>query len=218
MRVQVVFLAAALALSLLATHTSVPAQGARSAQKLYKWTDKDGNVHYSDQIPPEAKEYARERLSDQGVAVERTERAQTPEELAAQKAAADKEIADAKRAEEQRKADEALMNSYASEEDLTRAYNQRLDLLSQTIDARNMEITAREQSLTSLVAQAAEMERGGRPVSDAIKQMIASERTEIDRQKQFLVKREAEKITAKTDYERDMARYKSALARTTKDK
>ena len=88
-------------------------------------------------------------------------------------------IADAKHAEDLRKADEALMNSYASEEDLTRAYSQRLDLLSQTIDARQMEIAAREQSLTSLVTQAAEMERGGRPVSDAIKQMIASERTEI---------------------------------------
>ena len=217
MRVQVIFVAAALALGFVSVHSNVQAQSDSKA-KLYKWTDQDGNVHYSDQIPPEAKEYARERVNDQGVAVERIERALTPEELAAQKAAADKAIADAKHAEEMRKADEALMNSYASEEDLTRAYSQRLDLLSQTIDARQMEIAAREQSLTSLVAQAAEMERGGRPVSDAIKQMIASERTEIDRQKQFLLKKETEKLTAKQDYDRDMAAYKSALARANKDK
>lgn len=217
MRVQVIFVAAALALGFVSVHSNVQAQSS-SKPKLYKWTDQEGNVHYSDQIPPEAKEYARERVNEQGVAVERVDRAQTPEELAAQKAAADKAIADAKRAEEMRKADEALMNSYASEEDLTRAYSQRLDLLSQTIDARQMEITAREQSLTSLVAQAAEMERGGRPVSDAIKQMIASERTEIDRQKQFLLKKETEKLTAKQDYDRDMAAYKSALARANKDK
>ena len=62
------------------------------------------------------------------------------------------------------------------------------------------------------------MERGGRAVSDALKQMIASERVEIDRQKAFLVKKEAEKITAKTDYDRDVARYKTALARSQKDK
>lgn len=217
MRVQVIFVAAALALGFVSVHSNVQAQSS-SKPKLYKWTDQEGNVHYSDQIPPEAKEYARERVNEQGVAVERVDRAQTPEELAAQKAAADKAIADAKRAEEMRKADEALMNSYASEEDLTRAYSQRLDLLSQTIDARQMEITAREQSLTSLVTQAAEMERGGRPVSDAIKQMIASERTEIDRQKQFLLKKETEKLTAKQDYDRDMAAYKSALARAKKDK
>lgn len=217
MRVQVIFVAAALALSFVSVHSNVQAQSGSKA-KLYKWTDQEGNVHYSDQIPPEAKEYARERVNDQGVAVERIERALTPEELAAQKAAADKAIADAKHAEDLRKADEALMNSYASEEDLTRAYSQRLDLLSQTIDARQMEIAAREQSLTSLVTQAAEMERGGRPVSDAIKQMIASERTEIDRQKQFLLKKESEKLTAKKDYDRDMAAYKSALARANRDK
>lgn len=217
MRVQVIFVAAALALGFVSVHSNVQAQSDSKA-KLYKWTDQEGNVHYSDQIPPEAKEYARERVNDQGVAVERIDRALTPEEFAAQKAAADKAIADAKHAEDLRKADEALMNSYASEEDLTRAYSQRLDLLSQTIDARQMEIAAREQSLTSLVTQAAEMERGGRPVSDAIKQMIASERTEIDRQKQFLLKKETEKLSAKQDYDRDMAAYKAALARTNRDK
>ena len=94
-----------------------------------------------------------------------------------------------------------------------RAYNQRMDLLAQTIDARRIEINSREQSLGKLVAQAAEMERAGRPVSDALKQMISSERVEIDRQKAFLVKKEAEKITAKADYDRDFAKYKAALAR-----
>lgn len=186
--------------------------------KLYKWTDKDGNVHYSDSIPPEAKEYARERLSEQGVSVERVDRAMTPEELAAIKAAEKAAAEKAAEAERRRKADEALLNSYASEEDLTRAYNQRMDLLAQTIDARRIEINSREQSLGKLVAQAAEMERAGRPVSDALKQMISSERVEIDRQKAFLVKKEAEKITAKADYDRDFAKYKAALARAEANK
>lgn len=183
-------------------------------RKLYKWTDKDGNIHYSDSIPPEAKEYARERLSDQGVSVEQVDRAMTPEELAAVKAAEKSAAEKAAEAERQRKADEALLNSYASEDDLTRAYNQRMDLLAQSIDARRIEINSREQSLSKLVAQAAEMERAGRPVSDALKQMITGERAEIDRQKAFMAKKEAEKITAKSDYERDFAKYKAALART----
>ena len=216
MQVRVVFVAAALALSFAVVSDGVQAQE-KNGPKLYKWTDQEGNIHYSDQIPPEAKEYARERLSGQGVAVERTDRALTPEELAAEKAAAEKAEAEAAMTEELRKADEALVNSYASEEDLTRAYKQRLDLLGQTIDARHIEIAAREQSVSTLVAQAAEMERGGRPVSDALKQMIASERVEIDRQKAFLAKKEAEKLTAKSDYDRDMARYKAALARSQKD-
>ena len=191
-----------------------PLAAADKGRKLYKWTDKDGNIHYSDSIPPEAKEYARERLSNQGVSVEQVDRAMTPEELAAVKAAEKSAAEKAAEAERQRKADEALLNSHASEDDLTRAYNQRMDLLAQSIDARRIEINSREQSLAKLVAQAAEMERAGRPVSDALKQMITGERAEIDRQKAFMAKKEAEKITAKSDYERDFAKYKAALART----
>ncbi len=204
-------LTAALALAAILALSTAQAQS--SGKKLYKWTDQQGNVHYSDQIPPEAKEYARERFSDRGVSVERIDRAMTPEEIAAQQAAEDKAIADAKAAEERRKADEALLNSYANEEDLVRSFNQRIDLLNQTVEARRIEIGAREQSLAGLVAQAAEMERGGQVVSDALKEMIAGERAEIERQKQFLKDREGEKDSARADYERDLARYKAALAR-----
>jgi chromosome segregation ATPase len=196
---------------------SSAADAAGSAGKLYKWTDKDGNIHYSDQIPPEAKEYAREKINEQGISVERTDRALTPEERAA-KEAEERRVADeAATKEARRKADEALLNSYASEEDLDRAYSQRMDLLGQTIEARRVEINAREISLSQLVAQAADMERSGRTVSDALKQMITGERVEIERQKQFLVRKEAEKIEAKADYERDLAKYKEAVARAKQD-
>lgn len=210
-----VILTAALACAFISALPDAHAQP--KSKKLYKWTDQQGNVHYSDQIPPEAKEYARERMSEQGVSVERVDRAQTPEEIAARIAAEDKAAAEAKAAEERRKADEALLNSYANEEDLVRSFNQRIDLLNQTVEARRIEISAREQGLAKLVAQAAEMERSGRTVSDALKQTISGERTEIERQKQFLLKKESEKEAARVDYERDIARYKEALARTKKD-
>lgn len=213
MRTQLL-IAIAVALTVAATPTLLHSGQVTKVGNMYKWTDKDGNVHFSDQIPAEAKELAREKVNDQGVSVERVERALTPEEQAAVAAAERKAAEEARLAEEQRKADEALVNSYASEEDLTRAYNQRMDLLSQTIEARKIEISAREGSLSKLVAQAAELERGGRPVSDALKQMISSERVEIDRQKQFMAKKEAEKLTAKSDYDRDMAKYKTALQRS----
>lgn len=199
------------------TVTTSPVVAQDKVGKLYKWTDKDGNIHYSDQIPQEAKEYAREKFNDQGVSVERTERAQTAEERAKAEAEANRIAEETKAREERRRADEALLNSYASEEDLVRAYNQRMDLLGQTIEARRVEINAREISLSQLVGQAADMERGGRTVSDAIKQMITGERAEIERQKQFLIRKEAEKDVARADYERDMAKYKAAVARTKED-
>lgn len=198
---------------LLSAPVALAQSGVEKVGNMYKWKDKDGNVHFSDQIPPEAAGYAREKFNEQGVAVEQVDRALTPEEQKAKEDAARKAEEEAKAAEARRKADEALLNSYASEEDLTRAYNQRMDLLAQTIEARKVEIGAREQSLSKLVAQAAEMERGGRAVSDTLKQMITAERAEIDRQKKFLVEKEGEKTVAKTDYEHDVAKYREALAR-----
>ena len=60
--------------------------GPTAAQKLYKWVDKDGNVHYSDQVPPDQVDQARQELTEQGVVVDRMDRAPTAEELEAMKA------------------------------------------------------------------------------------------------------------------------------------
>lgn len=202
--------------ALLAALVLALASGPLTAQagKMYKWTDKDGNVHYSDQIPPEAVEYGREKFNDQGIAVEKVDRARTPEELAAQREAERIAAEEARRAEEQRKADETLIASYASEEDLVRAYDQRIDLLQQTIEARRIEISAREQSLSKLIAQAADLERSGRPVSDALKQMITSEQNEISRQRTFLENKDKERTQIEADHERQLARFREAMARS----
>ncbi len=187
--------------------------GSAEAAKLYKWVDEDGNVTYSDQVPPDQAEKAREELNKDGITVKQIERAQTPEELAAKyKAEEDARLA-ALDAAEQRRRDKALLDSYASESDLTRSYNQRVDLLQQTIEAREVEIGLREQGMTKLVAQAAETERAGRAVPEALKQMIDGERKEIDRQRSFVKDKKVELIRAKDDYDRDMARYREVAAR-----
>ena len=41
----------------------------RSAQKVYKWTDANGQVHYSETVPPEFANRDRVVLNDQGVHV-----------------------------------------------------------------------------------------------------------------------------------------------------
>jgi|GEM_PF-737325 len=212
------FLALVTSLLLAATAGEVYAQTTAAPGKLYKWVDKDGNVHFSDQVPADQAGYAREKMNDQGVSVEKVERALTGEEQAKKLSDEASAIALAKRLGDEKKADEILLNSYASETDLKRAYDQRMDLLGQTIEARRIEINAREQSLSSLVAEAANLERAGKPVSDTLKQMITAERGEIDKQKAYLKQKDSEKGQALIDYQRDQARYKAALARDSERK
>jgi len=191
--------------------------GTVNAAKLYKWVDEDGNVTYSDQVPPDQAQLAREELNKDGITVDKVTRALSPEEQAAvYKAEEDARLA-ALTAEEERRRDKALLDSYAGEADLTRAYNQRVDLLEQTIEAREVEIGLREQGMTKLVAQAAETERAGRAVPEALKQLIDGERKEIDRQRTHVKERKVELIRAKDEYERDMARYREVAARYAKN-
>lgn len=183
------------------------------AAKLYKWVDADGNVHYSDKVPPDQAKQARTELNEQGVTVNRVERALTPEELAARKA---EEKAAQEAAEEiarRREQDKVLLDSYASEDDLTRAHRQRVDLLEQTIEARKVEIGLREKNLADLVARAAETERSGRPVPEVLQTMIMNERNEIERQREDIGKREKELVQAGKDYEVDINRYREVAAR-----
>src|SRR5688572_14594271 len=89
--------------------------GAAAAQsekqkKLYRWVDKNGQVHYGDSVPAEYAEQDREVLNRQGVPVGREEGTITPEEAAA-KAVADK----AARDEQKRKLrDRVLLQTYQS--------------------------------------------------------------------------------------------------------
>ncbi|MCB1637075.1 MAG: hypothetical protein KDI51_20980, partial [Xanthomonadales bacterium] len=174
-------------------------------------------VHYSDQVPPNQAKQARSELNEQGVAVKQVDRALTAEELAARRAE-EKAAADAAAAiAAERERDRTLLDSYASEEDITRSYNQRVDLLDQTIEARKVEIGLREKNLADLVGRAADTERSGRAVPEVLQKMIKDERTEIERQRGDIKKREQERVQAEKDYKVDINRYREVAARYAKD-
>ncbi|MDJ0906957.1 MAG: DUF4124 domain-containing protein [Woeseiaceae bacterium] len=100
---------------------SVAAQQERGT---YKWEDDEGVIHYGDRIPPEYADKPKERLNDQGVAVEHLEGKKTEEQLAAEKKAAELEL----QRELQRRADQALLNTYVSIEEIEMHRDRRVEL------------------------------------------------------------------------------------------
>lgn len=199
MRVHVLF-ASALVLSLL----SAPVL----AQKLYRWVDAEGKVHYTDALPPEAVNQARDEINSSGVTVNRVDRALTEEERAA------KRIADAEAARlanikaEQDKMDAALMGSYATEADLARAYRERFDLLDQSLEAARVGIRSQEKSLEDQLAHAGSLERGGKPVPATVQSSIAASRKQVEDQREYLRRRETELQNLQAEYDRILERYR----------
>jgi Domain of unknown function (DUF4124) len=186
---------------------------AEDKQKLYRWVDKQGQVHYGDSVPAEYAEQDRDVLNKQGVKVGREEGTITPEEAAA-KAAEDKAV----REEQKRKLrDRVLLQTYQSVQELEILRDTRLDL----VDAQ---LTIQEQSLSNLRAQRAKFERnaaryapantdpGAQPIPDELANDMARAASDIQTQETNLVRRREERENIRQTFEADIKRYQELRA------
>jgi hypothetical protein len=198
---------------LLTTLITLISTGALAAKKIYKWTDAKGVVHYSETQPGNQAGQGNQTLNAQGLVVATQANQATAVQIAEQKKA---DEAKARADKAQKDADQRLLDSYASEADIERGYQQNIQLLDQQIGSTTADIGNREKGLAKLVAQAAETERTGKPVAEQIKQLIVNERNQIAVQKKYVADRQAQKLTAKTKFDSELARYREVSARMKK--
>lgn len=201
----------AVLLAIVAPSTlAAPAANNASAKKLYRWVGADGKVHYSDQIPPEAMDQARQELSAKsGLAVGQVERALTDKERAA---AAAKAAADAKAAAalaNAKQSDQVLLASYPSEAELKRAYDERVALQAETVKASRIGIKNQQQTLSSQLIRASNLELNGKPVNTELAAAIQLARKQLLNQQALLVQHIAEGQKMQDEYRSTLERYRS---------
>jgi Domain of unknown function (DUF4124) len=135
-------LSSLLTVSLVATSAALALSSLTHAQ-LYRWTDENGKVHYSDTVPPAAVDRARREIRSDGTIKNQIDRAPTPEErrAAAMKAAEEDKVRIAK--EERERKDKALLVTYATLADFDRVRDR-------AIAAVDAEVTAATNRLYTL--------------------------------------------------------------------
>jgi hypothetical protein len=182
-------------------------------KKIVKWTDEKGVVHFGDSQPASQANRGSQTLNQSGVVV-----ANKADQKTATANAEAKVLAEQQRiaAEKRKLEDQRMLDSYASETDIMRDYQQNTELLDQQIKSTQQDIDARQKSLAKLIATAGENERAGKPVPEPIKVMIASERAQIERQKKYITERQSSRTVAKTKYDETLKRYREVMARTKK--
>jgi chromosome segregation ATPase len=207
----VVALAAILQANALAAGAPPKAAG----KKLYRWVDKQGNVHFDDALPPEATDQARDVLSARsGSKIGEVARALTPEErtkLAADQAAA---AAAAAVANEQQRVETVMLASYETETDLIRAYNERIGLLKSTLESTDVSIKSMRTTLADLLANASESELAHRKVVGKRVSQIAELHSELTKQESFQIQRHGEYAALNDEFKRMLARYRELRATT----
>lgn len=202
------------ALLSLAVMSGLLASGVADAQKppqkkLYRWVDKDGKVQFSDALPPEAVDQARTEFNaNSGSTTAQVDRALTEEERIA-KAEADRLQAIAeKEAEQARKTEAAMIASFQNEDELKRSFNNRIDLVKQTLEAIEAGIASQRASLASLLADAAENELAGKATPAKKATDIRNLHDEMTRQQQMLVLKQGELVELDEELARLVERFR----------
>lgn len=189
------------------------ATGSIAAPKIVKWVDEKGVTHFGNSQPGATTGLGSQTLNAQGIPTN----TQANQQSAASAAAEAKRLEELKiNQEKQAVADQRLIDSYASEQDLERNYQQNVELLDQQIHSTQSDIENRQKGLNKLVATAAESERAGKPVAEQIKMMIVNERAQIETQKAYIATRQAARVTAKTQFDANLKKYREVIARSKK--
>lgn len=203
-----------LVLALIAAAGSAADAFAQGDVRLrYKWRDEAGNLHFSDNMPPEATRLGYELVNQQGVVVRRVERAKTAEELAQAKAAAEKIAEEKRKADETSRLDAQMLAAYPTEEDLRKSIQAQIDLITQNIQATEVGIASQEKSLAERLVHAAEQERNGKQVPASVQKQINALRQGLNDQKAFLERRTADRTAMEKQLVTDTEHYRQLKAR-----
>lgn len=188
------------------------AAGAQKAptpdRKLYCW-DENGVQVCGDTLPADAVDRARTEINAlSGNRTGEVPRALTDEERTAAalaaRAAAEAEMAEAAR----QRRDLAMVESYATEADLRRAYGERITLVDESVRTSELGIANLRQSLLSLLRQAAERELLEQPVGKSLADGIRSQHSDLVRQQAILQRQLADRASLGSDLESALERYR----------
>jgi hypothetical protein len=207
-------LLAALALMIASTAW---AAGSTQIHNRYKWTDAEGNLHYSDALPTEAVKYGYEIVNAQGVVIKRVDRPKTSEERRAAKAEIAKAQAAKTEAETRVRSDQQLLAAYPTEADLKRAQHQQSEMLDQNLNSARISLQSQEKALSELLGHAAELDSTGKEVSPQLANRIGAARKQVEDQRNYIARKETERTDAVARFDDDLAHYRDLKAKLASD-
>ena len=181
---------------LFASLASVHAQG----KKLYRYIDDNGVKVISSQIPAAFVKKGYEVLTADGVVIETI----APEPSEEEKVEILK-----RQAEQERLArwDRALLQRYSSVADIEAAKKRSLLQLKTEISIRDRGIDKINNEINDIQVKAAEIERSGRPVSDAMLMKLEQLRDERELELALIDSLKTEQNTVTERYDEDIKRF-----------
>jgi hypothetical protein len=190
--------------AILLTLQSLSAIGA----KLYRWVDDEGNVQFSDKVPPEHAHRERSRLNERGLEVERVDRAQTKEEVAQEKELERLRAEKERLIKEQQARDQVLLRTFRSEDDILMARDGKLASIDVQIKVGQDAIKRLKQRLADMQKNAATQERQNGFVSKRLQQDIEKTRIQMEDNYAAILNKERSKQQITEKHDEDIGRFR----------
>jgi len=180
---------------------------AGETERVYRWVDENGQVHYGDSIPPEYSDLPKQVLNEHAVTVDHLEGRKTAEQLAAEQKARDL----AMQKELQLRADKALLATYLSVEEIVMHRDRRIELFQAQSRVTELYLRNLERRLTKLKREAARY----RPYTEDPDAPLISEDLVADiNETQATIARHQENLLQFREEERQMvARFEGDISR-----
>lgn len=131
---------------------------AKENQKLYRWVDSDGLVHYGDSIPAEYAEMEKQVLNEHGVTVGTLDGKKTPEEIAEE----ERQLQLDRELELRKRADQALLATYMTIEEILMHRDRRIELFQAQTRVTELYLRNLQRRLDDLMVDASKFQ----PYSD----------------------------------------------------
>ncbi len=189
---------------------SAAAAAAGKTQKLYRWVDSDGIVHFGDSIPAEYSDIERQVVNEHGVTVAVLRAKRSDEEIAEEKLQEELQIARAAQLQK----DRALLATYLSVDEIVLHRDRRMELFQAQSRVTELYLRNLERRLTSLEKEASEYQ----PYSDdpnagtidpALARDIAKTTDTIERHQANLERFREEEQNVVEQFDGDIDRFKN---------
>jgi len=184
----------------------------KSAGKLYKWVDDKGVTHYTQTLPGDGNQKGNVELDRRGRVLKKNEAALSGDQIQAIQDEKARGKQDEKRLEEQRRKDNALINTYTTEAEIDDSRNRAVVGATQALQAIESRLKGTRSQLAALEKQVVTLKKSNRPVSEAFSEEIASHRTDIGRVEGEYKAKEAEIQRIRDRYDADKARFRELMA------
>jgi hypothetical protein len=202
-------------MALLAICVVLPAAGAtnNASATHYRWRDTAGVVHFSDTIPASALAGGYDIVNNDGRVVRHIARELTPTERQAAAATAAREAA-ARRAIQQRSLEDTqMLSAYPSDKDLEQSQQAQLQQIRTDIATLQTNLRSQEDSLTDLLAHAADLEHAGKPIPPYVSKRIAEQRQSVNDERAALVQKRADFVQTEVRFAAQLEHYRALRAK-----